>query len=142
MAQVENGNTVTVHYTVTLDDDTVFASSRGQEPLEFTVGQRQLIDGFEQNIVGMAQGESKSFRVPAAEAYGPHMADRVIEVDSSKMPSDLELEIGTKVEGAEPEGPSIEFVVVGLSQSTVTLDGNHPLAGKDLTFDVEVVQIT
>ncbi len=142
MAQVENGNTVTVHYTVTLDDGTVFDSSHGQEPLKFTVGQDQLINGFEQNIVGMAQGESKTFRVPVAEAYGPHLADRVIQVDSSQMPPDLELEIGTKVEGAEPGGPSIEFVVVGLSESMVTLDGNHPLAGKDLNFEVEVIQIT
>ena len=141
MAQVENGNTVTVHYTVTLDDGTVFDSSHDQEPFKFTLGQGQLIEAFEQNIVGMTPGESKTFRVPVAEAYGPHLADRVIQVDSSQMPPDLELEIGTKVEGAEPGGPAIEFVVVGLSESMVTLDGNHPLAGKDLNFEVEVIQI-
>ena len=141
MAQAARGDTVQVHYTGRLDDGTVFDSSRGQEPLEFTIGQHQLIPGFEQGVIGMVLGESKTVTISADQAYGPHHPEKVIKVDRAEIPPQLQLETGMRVQGSQPGGRAVEFTVVGLSESTVTLDGNHPLAGKDLTFDIQLVHI-
>ncbi len=141
MTQVSSGDSVRIHYTGRLNDGTVFDSSREREPLEFTIGQRQVIRGFEDGVIGMEPGESKTVEIPADQAYGPRLPEQIIEVDRAQMPPDMQLEIGTHVQGAQPGGQKTDFIVTALTESLVTLDANHPLAGKDLIFDLELVGI-
>jgi FKBP-type peptidyl-prolyl cis-trans isomerase 2 len=141
MAQAESGNTVKVHYTGRLEDGTEFDSSKGKEPLEFTIGQGQLIPGFEQGVLGMGPGESKTINIPSDQAYGPHDPEKVIEMDRDQVPPGVEPQIGMQIRGTPPGGRPIVFTVSGVSESKVTLDGNHPLAGKDLVFEIQLVEI-
>ncbi|MSQ06212.1 MAG: peptidylprolyl isomerase [Dehalococcoidia bacterium] len=142
MTQAQRGKTVQVHYTGTLADGSVFDSSQGGSPLEFTIGQGQMIPGFEQGVLGMAQGDSKTITIAATQAYGPHHAERVIKVERGDMPPDISLEVGVQVQGNGPGGRQASFTVVALTESQVTLDGNHPLAGKDLTFEIKLVSVS
>ena len=142
MAPAANGDTVKIHYTGTLDDGYKFDSSYDHlEPLEFTIGRGEMIRGFEQAVVGMEPGETKIVRIASNQAYGRHNPEKVIQVSRSKMPEGLEQEIGMRVQGSMPDGQTVEFTIVSLTESEVTLDGNHPLAGKDLTFDIELLEI-
>lgn len=142
MVPATNGDTVRVHYTGTLDDGSKFDSSYDhQEPLEFTIGQGRFALGFETAVIGMEPGESKTVRVPSDLAYGRHNPEKVIEANRSEMPEGLEQEIGVRVQGSMPDGQTIEFTMVGFTESEVILDGNHPLAGKDLTFEMLLVAI-
>jgi FKBP-type peptidyl-prolyl cis-trans isomerase 2 len=141
MSEAASGNTLKVHYTGTLTDGTTFDSSAGGDPLEVVLGDGGVIPGFEQALVGMAVGETKTVTIPAAEAYGEHHADRVHEVGREKIPADIDLEVGRVLEAVGAEGATLMVIVAGLTDSTVTLDFNHPLAGKDLTFDLELVEI-
>jgi FKBP-type peptidyl-prolyl cis-trans isomerase 2 len=141
MAQAESGNTVKVHYTGRLEDGTEFDSSKGKEPLEFTIGQGQLIPGFEQGVLGMGPGESKTINIPSDQAYGPHDPEKVIEMDRDQVPPGVEPQIGMQIRGTPPGGSPIVFTVAGVDESKVTLDGNHPLAGKDLVFEIQLVEI-
>jgi peptidylprolyl isomerase len=137
----KEGSTVKVHYTGKLDDGTVFDTSIERDPLEFTIGDGDVIPGFEQAVIGMTPGELKTVTIPAEEAYGPYDEELVIEVDRSKIPEDIEPEIGMQLQGTLESGAVIQYTVIAVSESTVTLDANHPLAGKDLTFDIELVDI-
>lgn len=141
MAQAAEGDTVRVHYTGTLKDGTVFDSSRGHEPMQFTIGQRRMIPGFEQGVIGMEAGESKTIAIPAAEAYGLHESGKVIEIERSRIPPDFQLGVGMRLQGTPPGGRPVDFTVVSLTDSMITLDGNHPLAGKDLTFGIQLIDI-
>mgnify|MGYP001441123570 FL=1 len=142
MAPAANGDTVKIHYTGTLDDGYKFDSSYDHlEPLEFTIGRGEMIRGFEQAVVGMEPGETKIVRIASNQAYGRHNPEKVIQVSRSKMPEGLEQEIGMRVQGSMPDGQTVEFTIVSLTESEVTLDGNHSLAGKDLTFDIELLEI-
>ncbi|HIM89384.1 MAG TPA: peptidylprolyl isomerase [Dehalococcoidia bacterium] len=142
MAPAANGDTVKIHYTGTLDDGYKFDSSYDHlEPLEFTIGRGEMIRGFEQAVVGMEPGETKIVRIASNQAYGRHNPEKVIQVSRSKMPDGLEQEIGMRVQGSMPDGQTVEFTIVSLTESEVTLDGNHSLAGKDLTFDIELLEI-
>ena len=142
MAPAANGDTVKIHYTGTLDDGYKFDSSYDHlEPLEFTIGRGEMIRGFEQAVVGMEPGETKIVRIASNQAYGRHNPEKVIQVSRSKMPDGLEQEIGMRVQGSMPDGQTVEFTIVSLTESEVTLDGNHALAGKDLTFDIELLEI-
>jgi FKBP-type peptidyl-prolyl cis-trans isomerase 2 len=141
MVQAGSGDTVKVHYTGKLNDGTVFDSSRERDPLEFTVGQQQLIPGFENAIVGMEPGESKVIDIPPEEAYGPHDPGMVIEVDKGQLPPEMPLTPGARVQGSQPGGGVVEFTLTSIGESSVTLDGNHPLAGRDLKFEIELVSI-
>ena len=142
MAPAANGDTVKIHYTGTLDDGYKFDSSYDHlEPLEFTIGRGEMIRGFEQAVVGMEPGETKTVKIASNQAYGRHNPEKVIQVSRSKMPDGLEQEIGMRVQGSMPDGQTVEFTIVSLTESEVTLDGNHPLAGKDLTFDIELLEI-
>ncbi|RME11500.1 MAG: peptidylprolyl isomerase [Ardenticatenia bacterium] len=141
MSKVQKGDTVRVHYTGKLDDGTVFDSSEGREPLEFTVGAEQVIPGFEQAVEGMEEGETRSVTIPANEAYGEHREDLVVVIPRNQLPPDIEPEIGMQLQVREPTGQSFVVTVTAFDDETVTLDANHPLAGKDLTFDIEVVEI-
>lgn len=141
MAQAEDGNTVKVHYTGKFEDGTVFDTSADRGPLEFTIGSGQLILGLEQTVIGMSHGESKTVNIPADEAYGQHNAEMLTEVNRSQFPADLNPEVGQQLQLNPPDGQTVMFTVASVSESTVTLDANHPLAGKDLIFDIQLVEI-
>jgi peptidylprolyl isomerase len=141
MTQAKNGDTVKVHYTGKLDDGTIFDSSIDREPLEFTLGEGQVIPGFEQAVIGLDLNESKTVKIPAEKAYGPHREELVAVVDRSQLPTDLKPEVGQQLQGRQPDGQTVTVMVTDISESSVTLDGNIPLAGKDLTFDIQLVEI-
>jgi peptidylprolyl isomerase len=137
----KQGDTVTVHYTGRLEDGTVFDSSQGKDPLQFTIGEGQLIPGFEKGVLGMEPGQSKTVNIPAEDAYGPYKPELVTEVERSQLPPDLELEVGMQLQGSQPDGRIAAFTVKDITDTTVTLDANHRLAGKDLIFDIEMVSV-
>ncbi len=141
MNQAQSGNTVKVHYTGTFTDGTEFDSSRGRDPLQFTLGNGNVIPGFETAITGMSTGESKTVTIPFTEGYGAHSEEMVQDVPRSAIPDDIELEAGMVLNAQGPEGQTLSFTLVEFDDSQVKLDGNHPLAGKDLTFTLELVEI-
>lgn len=141
MEQAKNGDKVLINYVGKFADGRVFDSTDGREAFEFTVGAGTVIPGFERAVVGMKPGDSKSETIPANEAYGPHRGDLVVDVERVHLPDDIELGVGQRLQVQTPEGHATEVVVVGISNGHVTLDGNHPLAGKDLIFDIELVEI-
>ncbi len=141
MSKAQKGDKVKVHYTGKLDDGTVFDSSRKGEPLEFTLGSGEIIPAFEDNIVGMEEGEKKTFTIKAEDAYGPHREDLVIEVKKEEFPPDITPYEGQQLQLTQPDGHSFVVTVKEVKEDTVVLDANHPLAGKDLTFEVEVVKV-
>jgi FKBP-type peptidyl-prolyl cis-trans isomerase 2 len=132
---------VKVHYTGRLADGTTFDTSMEREPLEFTLGEGELIPGFEQAVLGMVVGESRTTSIPADQAYGPHHAERVIDVERHHLPPDLQPELGQQLQMTRPDGTQITVVVTTITETQVTLDANHPLAGRDLIFDIMLVEI-
>ena len=141
MTQVKSGDTVRIHYTGTLADGSTFDSSAGRDPLEFTVGSGQIIPGLDTAMPGMAVGETKRVEVPAEQAYGEPNADALQAVPRSEIPEDIPLDIGTQLQVQTPSGQVMPVTVAEVTKEQVTLDANHPLAGKDLTFDIELVEI-
>lgn len=141
MAQVKNGDTVRVHYTGKLDDGTIFDSSVNRNPLEFKVGQDQVIQGFEEAVIGMNLGETKTVKISVDQAYGPRREDMVTQIERNQIPPHIQLEVGLQLQVTGPDGRPAIVTVTDLSDSTATLDANHPLAGKDLTFEIELVEI-
>ncbi|MCT4534606.1 peptidylprolyl isomerase [Halodesulfovibrio sp.] len=140
MAQVKNGDSVKVHYTGTLEDGSVFDSSREREPLEFTLGSGMLIPGFEKAVEGMAVGDATKVTIPADEAYGQRNDEMVIDVAKDQVPEHITPEVGMLLQ-LESEGGVMEVVITAVKEDGITLDANHPLAGKDLTFEIELVEI-
>lgn len=141
MSQANSGDTVTVHYTGKLTDGTVFDSSVEREPLQFTIGENQLIPGFEKAVVGMTEGDSKSVTLKPDEAYGEHNSQLVWEVDKSELPDEIEPEVGQQLQSVQNDGRRINLVVSEVLESSVKLDANHPLAGQELVFDIELLKI-
>ena len=141
MAPAKHGDTVQVHYTGTLEDGTEFDSSREREPLVFTLGEGQVIAGFDQALLGMQPGETKRVNIPADEAYGQYEDDLVFEVDREQLPPDFAPSLGEQYQMQQPDGQTVVVTVSEVSPEGVTLDANHPLAGYDLTFDLELVAI-
>jgi FKBP-type peptidyl-prolyl cis-trans isomerase 2 len=141
MAQAKNGDTVRIHYTGKLDDGTVFDTSDGRDPLEFTLGEGQVIPGFEEAVLGMNADDSKTMTIPSENAYGPHREEMVVSVDRDQFPPDITPEIGQQLQMQRPDGQKMVVSVAEVSEATVTLDANHPLAGKDLTFEINLVEI-
>ncbi|EKF17995.1 FKBP-type peptidyl-prolyl cis-trans isomerase [Nitratireductor pacificus] len=141
MSQIKTGDVVRIHYTGTLTDGSQFDSSAGREPLEFQVGSGQIIPGLDRQVQGMAVGVSATLTVPAAEAYGPRDETRVQVVPRSAMPPELQLTRGTSLQATTQDGGQIALTVIDLTDQDVTVDANHPLAGQDLIFQVEVVEI-
>ncbi|HUP45660.1 MAG TPA: FKBP-type peptidyl-prolyl cis-trans isomerase [Thermoanaerobaculia bacterium] len=135
------GDTVKVHYKGRLDDGSEFDSSTGRDPIEFTIGEQQVIQGFEQAVVGMSRGETKVQSIPADEAYGTRQDELVFEVPRSAVQPGMELSVGDMVQVHLPDGEAAPMQVAELNDDTMTLDANHPLAGKNLTFDLELVEI-
>ncbi|MFC4216124.1 peptidylprolyl isomerase [Pseudophaeobacter arcticus] len=141
MTEVKNGDTVRIHYTGTLADGSVFDSSEGRDPLEFTVGSGQVIAGMDAGLPGMRVGDKKRLEIPADEAYGPLNPEARQAIPREGIPDGIPLELGTQLQMQSPEGHVLPVTVVEVTEATVTLDANHPLAGKDLTFDIELVSI-
>lgn len=141
MAQAQNGDTVKIHYTGKLEDGTVFDSSLGREPLEFKLGGGQVIEGFEQMVLGMSPGEKKTQTIDVDHAYGPRMEEMVVQVNKSDLPPDLEPEAGQELYVQQPDGYSMPVMIVDVDDNSITIDANHPLAGENLQFEIELMSI-
>jgi peptidylprolyl isomerase len=141
MTAAKHGDTVQVHYTGRLADDTIFDTSRDREPLEFTIGAGQLIAGFEQAVIGMQPGDSRTTSIPADEAYGDHDPEMVLEVARDQLPDGMNPSVGEQYQLRQQDGDTIIVTVTESTSNHVILDANHPLAGQDLTFDIELVEI-
>lgn len=141
MASAANGNTVKVHYTGTFDDGEVFDSSREAQPLEFVIGAGQVIPGFDQAVVGMQVGESKKVHLPEEEAYGPVNPEMIFDAERSQFEEGLNPEVGQQFQTQMQDGSPVLLTVKAVEGDKITLDANHPMAGKALNFDIEVVEI-
>jgi peptidylprolyl isomerase len=141
MTQATAGCTVSIHYTGTLDDGSQFDSSEGRDPLTFQMGEGQIIQGLEAALEGMSVGEKKTVTIPAEQAYGTRHAEAVQEVPRDMIPDHIPLDPGTALQMQTPNGSMMPVTVTAVTDEAVTLDANHPLAGQDLTFAVEVVSV-
>lgn len=141
MTQATLGNTVKVHYTGKLEDGNIFDSSEGRDPIEFLIGAGNVIPGFEQAVIGMSSGESKTFTIPSDEAYGPYHDELVLAIAREQIPADMDVQVGQQLQVQNASGQVMPVIVTDVSDGTVTLDANHPLAGEDLTFTIELVDI-
>ena len=140
MTQVENGDTVQIHYTGTLQDGTTFDSSEGRDPLAFEVGSGQIITGLDKALPGMAVGDTKKVSVPCDEAYGQPNPDMRHAVPREGIPDDIPLEVGGRLQMQTQDGQNVPVTVVDTDEASVKIDANHPLAGRSLTFDLELVE--
>ena len=138
---MKNGSKVKVHYTGTLDDGTVFDSSETREPLEFTVGEGQVIPGFEDAVRDMNLNDEKTVKINPEQAYGQKMNQLIMQVPRDKFPAELNIEVGGRLVLKSPEGQNIPAVVSEVKKDVVVIDMNHPLAGKELTFKIKVVEV-
>ncbi|MDP1809239.1 MAG: peptidylprolyl isomerase [Actinomycetota bacterium] len=141
MTPAKQGDTVQTHYIGKLDDGTVFHSSEGNEPLEFIIGTGQVIPGYEQGVVGMDLGESKTITIPVNEAYGPRRDDMILVLGREEFPPEMDPKVGEKLEMHQPDGAVALVTVLKTSPESVTIDANHPLAGHALVFDVKLVGV-
>ena len=141
MAEVKTGDTVRIHYTGTLTDGTVFDSSKGRDPLEFVVGSGQIIGGLDKALPGMQVGEKKSVPVPCLEAYGESNPEARQSIPRNEIPPHIPLDLGAQLQVQTQTGQTMVVVVAEVTDTEVTLDANHPLAGQDLVFDIELVAI-
>ena len=141
MAQVKSGDKIKVHYHGKLTTGETFDSSEGREPLEFEVGSGMVIPGFDAGVTGMTVGEKKTITIPVDEAYGPANPSMVIDMPKDRFPADMELAVGMPLVMSDHQGQQFQVVVKEIKEDTVNLDANHPLAGQDLIFDLELVEI-
>lgn len=141
MAQAKSGDTVRIHYTGTLDDGTQFDSSAGRDPLEFALGAGQVIPGFDNAVDGMSIGDSKTVTIPPEQAYGLRHEQLVQQVPRSALPKDVEPAVGMQLHSKGPKGQVMDLFVTGVDLDSITVDANHPLSGKALTFAIELVEI-
>jgi peptidylprolyl isomerase len=141
MATANIGDTVRVHYMGKLEDGTVFDTTLARDPIEFTIGQSQVIPGFEQAVIGMEPGQAQTVRIPASKAFGPYQEEMVEMVHPDQLPEGVRPEVGQQLEIPKQDGQNFVVRVTDISESAVTLDANHPLAGKDLIFNVRLVEI-
>lgn len=141
MKSAGSGDTVRVHYTGTLDDGSVFDSSKDRDPLEFIIGDGQMIPGFEKAVTGMNVGDTKTVKIAANEAYGAHREELVIKLSRAQFPDNIVPVAGLQLSLKSPEGQIVNAVITSVDGDSVLLDANHPLAGKDLTFDIELMEI-
>ncbi len=141
MPQVKNGDTIKIHYKGRLDDGTVFDSSEGRSPLEFTVGSGTVIPGFDTGVMNMNVGDKKTIHIPAEEAYGPKQEHLIMEFPKDQFPPDLQPEVGMQLTMSSEGGRTFPVEIVEVRDDSVLLDANHQLAGKDLIFDLELMEI-
>jgi len=141
MIQAKDGDTVRIHYTGRLQDGTVFDTSSDRDPLEFNIGSGQVIPGFEEAVTGMTVGEKKTAHIPCEKAYGERNASMVMVVARKHVPPEIEPEVGQRLQVGSPDGQLLAVTIIEVGDENVTLDANPPLAGEDLTFDIELVEI-
>lgn len=141
MTQVKTGDAVKVHYTGRLQDGTTFDSSDGREPLSFTVGAGMVIKGFDNALIDMQVGESKTVEIPVLDAYGPANPEMILEFPNTQFPEDMKPEVGLTLHLSDNMGNNIPATIIEVKEETVIIDANMPLAGKDLIFDIELVEI-
>lgn len=141
MSEAKKNDKVKVHYTGKLANGEIFDSSLEREPLEFTVGAGQMIKGFDSAVDGMSISEKKTVEIPANEAYGPSNPDLIQEVPKSQLPEELKLEVGQNLVAQNPDGGQTQVVIREVNKDSITIDANHQLAGKDLTFEIELMEI-
>jgi len=141
MAQVKSGDKVKVHYHGKLTNGETFDSSEGRDPLEFEVGSGMVIKGFDEGVTGMTTGEKKTIHIPVDEAYGPRSVEMIFDIPKENFPPDMELEAGMPLMMNDQQGHQLPVNVVEIKENSVVLDANHPLAGQDLIFDLELVEI-
>ena len=141
MQQVKSGDKVKVHYHGRLKSGETFDSSKGREPLQFQVGSGQVIQGFDKGVTGMSVGEKKTINIPVEEAYGPKNPDMIIDFPKDRLPQDMQLEVGMPLTMSNGAGQQFQVTVNEVKDDVVILDANHPLAGEDLIFDIELVEI-
>lgn len=141
MSHAKAGDRVKIHYTGTLDDGSQFDSSAGRDPLEFELGSGQVIPGVENAVEGMSEGDSKNIRLEPDDAYGPRYDQLIQEVPRSELPDELSPQEGMALQGKSPDGSVTQFTVTAVTDETVTVDANHPLAGQALSFEIELVKI-
>lgn len=141
MTIAATGDIVRIHYSGRLVDGTQFDSSEGRAPLEFTLGGGQVIRGLEAHVTGMETGAKSTVTIPVDEAYGPRRDEAIQQLDRAKVPQGIDLQIGTQLQARTSDGGMLPITVVGMDDTSVTVDANHPLAGQDLVFDVELVEV-
>ena len=141
MSKAKSGDKVRIHYTGKLDDGTMFDSSEGRDPLEFDLGGGGVIPGFDTAVDGMTVGEKKSVKIESGEAYGPRHEELIQDVPKGDLPDDMDLSVGLQLQAQNPEGQVMRFTITEVTDDTITVDGNHPLAGQALNFDIELVEI-
>ena len=141
MSEASNGNTVKIHYTGRFEDGTVFDTSADRDPLEFTVGSGQVIPGMDNAVSGMKVGDNQTVSIPPEEAYGSHDERLVQEVPKKMLPEDMTPEVGMQLQSQTPDGQTMQLVVTEVADETITVDANHPLAGRVLEFDIELVAV-
>jgi len=141
MAEAKHGDTVKVHYTGKLKNGKIFDTSKERDPLEFTLGENQVIPGFEEGIIGMNPGETKTVSMSPDKAYGPKREDLIAEIPKDKLPPDMKPEVGQRLQAQQQDGQTIPIVITQVSDTAITVDANHPLAGEDLTFEIQLVTI-
>ena len=141
MAKVREGDTIVIQYTGRLEDGTVFDSTEGKNPLEFTVGEGEVIPGLETGVIGMEPGESKKIVISAENGYGRHLKERVCELDRKRIPEDFHPEVGQQLQMYRADGLPVMGTVVAISGTAFTMDYNHPLAGKTLIFETRLIEI-
>lgn len=141
MSQVKSGDTIKVHYHGKLTTGETFDSSEGREPLEFEVGSGMVIKGFDEGVTGMKVGDKKTINIPFLEAYGAKNPDMIIEMPKDRFPQDMSLEVGMPLAMSDGQGQQFQVSIVEIKDEVVILDANHPLAGQDLIFDLELVEI-
>lgn len=141
MQKAKKGDTVIISYIGRLEDGTVFDSTENRNPLEFTVGEGELIPGLEQGIIGMMPGESRTIMIPMEMGYGPHLKERVCELDRKRIPQGVQPEVGQQLQLYRADGLPVMGTVIGKSETSFTMDYNHPLAGKTLIFETRLLEI-
>lgn len=141
MTEAKSGDTVRVHYTGTLEDGTQFDTSVGSDPLEFTIGQGRLIPGFEAGILGMGVGEKKTLTLPPDQAYGERREDLILTIDRNQLPPEAEPQVGLVLQAQQQDGSAVNMTITDITESTVTVDANSPLAGRTLMFEIELVGV-
>ncbi len=141
MQQAKTGDTVKVHYRGSLTNGTVFDSSEGKNPLQFELGKGMVIVGFDNGVKGMSIGEKKTVQIPVNEAYGPKQSQLIIDVNKKDIPSDIDPKIGMQLHMTTNNGDPIPVTIAEIKEASIVLDANHPLAGEDLIFDIELIEI-
>lgn len=141
MSKVKENDTVKVHYTGKLENGDVFDSSVDREPIEFTIGKGEMIPGFEKGVMEMEVNEKKTLNIPSAEAYGEHSKEMMQEVPKSQLPEELKPEVGQRLVSQTPDGREFQVTVADVKDEAIVVDANHPLAGKDLVFDIQLIEI-